>query len=86
MLLFFNTPTAGAIGSLHLIEIIFITHSSVKVFLKHDISIGIFGFKFGLEVAQIVSLSAAVGATTSVGEIVTIILSFVAGTAPFGQS
>ena len=86
MLLFLNASATGALGRLLLVQLRVIVHlveiggSAVKLLLEDGL--GVRGFEFGLEITNGMAVSAAVGATASVGEVVTIVLHLVSRAAP----
>lgn len=82
--LLFNAGTAGAIEAVRFVKahgLIFHFSLGSVIFLFEDY-IRLDGLEFGLEVADGMAMGAAVGATTSVGEGVAIIVLFFARTAP----
>ena len=89
MLLFLNTTTTKTIRAIALLKpqmlvypgIIFLC--SVVFFLKDRI--GLNSLKLGLEVANGTTMRTAVGTTTGIGEIVTIVLRLIAGGTPGGM-
>ena len=85
MLFLLNAATASAIGTLLLVQawhvVVLGAASGSMIFFFED-RIRLDGFKFGLEVADSIAMGAAVGATTGVGKVIAIVLSFFAITAP----
>ena len=88
MLFLVDTGTAGAIGRLCLLQTdVIILHvrlvGSVEFFLEHGLRLD--GFEFGLEIRDGMTMRAAIGATTGIGEVVAIILPLLARGAPKAQ-
>jgi len=73
---FFQGAGVSAVVGGSLLDVIF--SRSVHVFLEDGV--GVSGLEFGLEVAE--SLGAGVGSTASVAEVVAVVLTFLAITAP----
>jgi len=82
--LLFNAGTASAIEAVRFVEahgLIFHVSLSSMIFLFKD-HIRLDGLELGLEVADGMAMGAAIGATTSIGEGVAIVVLFFAWTAP----
>lgn len=88
MLLFLNATTADAIRAISLLETQVLIYPSIilcpMVFFLKD-GIGLDSLELGLEVANGMTVRAAVGTTTGIGEVVTIVLRLVTGSAPGGM-
>ena len=85
MLLFLNATTADTIRAISLLETQMLIYPPIilrpMIFFLKD-GIGLDGLEFGLEVANGMTMGAAVGTTTGIGEVVPIILRLVTGGAP----
>ena len=84
-ILLLNTRRADTVGALSLLDvthlpIILLINRSVELFLKDRI--GLHRLEFGFEVVNVMALGAGVGTTTCVGEVVAVVLRFVARGAP----
>ena len=80
MFFFLNAATADATSAISLFELQTVIHpglifGTMIFFLEYGI--GFNSLKFGLEVANGVTMSTAVGATTGIGEVVAIVLRLV---------
>lgn len=89
MFLLLDARTAGAVSGLgllqrHVLLLQFIALRTMVFFLKHGF--GFDGFEFGLEVGDRVTVRAAIGTTTGVGELVPIILTLLARSAPLAPA
>ena len=77
-LFLFNTGSANTIGTLTLLKVAHLSFvidfglGAMKLFLKDRI--GFDGLKLGFEVGDMVAMRARIGAATSVGEVISVIL------------
>lgn len=83
--LLFNADSASAVSTLAFLKPQMLVRFSilfrpVNILLEHRI--GLKGLELGFEAVEGVAVSAAVGATTGVGEVVTIILGLIARSTP----
>lgn len=76
----FQGAGVGAVVGGSFLDVIF--SRSVQLLLEDRV--GVSGFELGLEIAE--SLGAGVGSTTSVAEVVAVVLTFLPVTAPMGFS
>lgn len=88
MFLLFNACAASAVSTLgflqaHVLVLHILILGSVEVFLEHGIRL--YGFELGLEIGDVMAMGAAIGSTTGIGEIVTIVLALIARVTPSRQ-
>lgn len=86
MLLFLNATTADAVRAISLLETQMLIYTSILlsrsvVFFLKD-GIGLDSLEFGLEIANGMTMRAAIGTTTRIGEVVAIVLRLVPRGAP----
>ena len=80
-----HASSADAVSTLSFLKAqmlirLYIIFGPMNVLLKDRI--GLESFEFGLKAVESVAMSAAVGATTGVGEVITIVLGFVTRSSP----
>lgn len=83
-LLIVDARSTSAVSAVGLVKthgfLLHVCFSSVVLLLEHHFWLD--GLKLGLEVANVVTMGAAVGATAGIGEGITVVVLFFARTAP----